>query len=144
MSIVNVYLLSHHLDTAENGQFTSQKDFCKAFFQALCEKSEWLKRKQTYQTYVTEPIETGGPHVRGRLKKIGECRRCKNRGTKRPILGESDGNSKQRDRPPRTYYRCLTCEVPICKEGLCWKEFHKRVGQGIIECGVSTVGMQAV
>ena len=105
-------------------QYRAQKSFRESVFQALFAKSERAKRKWSYQTYVTEPVESEEPHVRDVLERNGECKGCKNSGKMRQILGERDPNSEQFQRPKRTRYGCQVCEVSLCKEGSCWEVFH--------------------
>ena len=106
MSLVNVYLLSLHSDPHNTERFINQKSFRESVFQALFAKSERPKRKRSYQAYVTEPVESEEPHIRGILDRNGEFRGCKNSGKMRQILGERDPNSEQFQRPKRTRYGC--------------------------------------
>ena len=93
MFLVNAYLLSFHSDPHNTERFTNQKSFRESVFQALFAKSERAKRKRSYQTYVTEQVESEEPHVRGVLREmenvgdvgiVGKCGRFWVRGTQIP------------------------------------------------------------
>ena len=128
--LVNAFLLSKH-----QGGFENQVDFRIALHNALIEHSQrqTLKGKRRSSTINKQrsmklPIrpQVGISHQLERRLICQTCEACNPLYVEnRAILGEISGNQKRK----RTCYGCSVCDVPLCKEGSCWVEFHKRGGE---------------
>jgi len=60
-----------------------------------------------------------------------ECQGCRmtrptRASTKRPVPGELSLNTRHNNRPKRSSYGCLTCDVALCREGPCYEQYHDK------------------
>lgn len=121
-ALVNAYLISLHSGQSD---FTAQDPFRIALYTALFDRSERLARKQkaAEELHPNKTLrDTAGLHIIRNLGMQRLCVICK--GKKRPVLGEIDPN-KPRTGRNRSCFGCNICQVTLCKEGMCFEEYHR-------------------
>jgi hypothetical protein len=130
--LVNSYLLSFHSDVSKELKFQDQVKFRNALIDALFKagKAGPAQRKRanigTNYDGFTTPAHRHSKEHRG---VRGDCRNCKGERhgetpRKRVVLGQISPNLSEK-RPRKTsVYGCRECNIPLCKEGLCFDQYH--------------------
>ena len=124
--LVNSYLLSSWVGRREKGSGLErgQSEFRSKLISQLFELAgaEALKQKWSISSE---------QHIRVLRARKQDCIGCSLIGQvrkpeKRKALGEISANQGPRKRPRSTIYGCKACDIPLCKEGPCWDEYHKK------------------
>jgi hypothetical protein len=134
--LVNSYLLSSYVGgrTKGSGHEKGQREFREKLTSQLFELARAETQKQKMVVLYTNPVLFAAPeqHVRVLRARKQDCRGCALTGQarkpeKRKALGEISANQGPRKRPRSTVYGCKACDIPLCKEGTCWDEYHKNL-----------------
>jgi hypothetical protein len=132
--LVNSYLLSSYVGgrvTGSGYHEKGQREFREKLISQLFElaKAETQKRKMV--VLHANPLRFAAPeqHFQVLRSRKQDCMGCALTGQvrkpeKRKALGEITANQGSRKRPRSSIYGCKACDVPLCKEGPCWDEYH--------------------
>ena len=118
-----------------SGSAKGQKEFREKLISQLFGLARAEAPKQRRAVVYTKPLpSTAAPkqHIRILQARKQDCMGCALTGQarkpeKRKALGEVSANQVPRKRPRSTIYGCNACDIPLCKEGPCWDEFHKNL-----------------
>jgi hypothetical protein len=132
--LINTYLLALYSDVAEPRQvkFRSQEKFRINIIEALLQKAKLshISKKRTISYISTEADDTPAfQHTQVSVKVQKDCVCCKgirlgDRPQKRVALAQIAANEKRSSKRTSTVYRCLQCDVAICKKNGCWKRYY--------------------
>jgi len=134
--LVNSYLLSSWVGRREKGSGLDrgQSEFRSKLISQLFELARAEAQKQKRVVSHTNPLRFAAPeqHIRVLRDRKQDCMGCALTGQarkpeKRKALGEISANQGPRKRPRSTVYGCKACDIPLCKEGPCWDEYHKNL-----------------
>jgi hypothetical protein len=115
-----------------SGTTKGQKEFREKLVAQLFELARSEAPKHRRAILPTNPLHSAVPeqHIRVLRAWKQDCKGCfltrqVQKPEKRKALGEISGNHCVSKRPWSTVYSCKACDVPLCKEGLCWDEYHR-------------------
>ena len=130
---MNSYLLSSYANS-KGGRGVGQKEFRKKLVSQLLElgRAEAQKQKRVVSHPNLLRFAMLEQYVRVLRARKQDCMGCVLTGQarkpeKRKALGEISANQGPRKRPRSTVYGCKACNIPLCKEGPCWDEYHKNL-----------------
>jgi len=135
-ALVNSYLLSSWVGGRVSGSGTAkgQKEFREKLVAQLFELARSKAPKHKRVILPANPLHSAASeqHIRVLRARKQDCKGCFLAGQvrkpeKRKALGEISGNQRVSKRPRSTVYGCKACDVPLCKEGPCWDEYHRNL-----------------
>jgi len=113
----------------------AHKDFRAALWTSLFAYSKQVltqrKVDQFYQLHPQDPqvdLQVEYRLISSKKKKRARCLNCQiicSSMTKKRKFG--DGISINQKRPTQTIFICSICDVPLCKEGNCWADYHRAI-----------------
>jgi hypothetical protein len=133
-ALVNSYLLSSWVGgrVTGSGIAKGQKEFREKLISQLFELARAEAPKQRRVVLYANPLLSTATeqHIQVLRARKQDCKGCSLTGQvrkpeKRKALGEISANQGPRKRPRSTIYGCKACDIPLCKEGPCWDEYHK-------------------
>jgi hypothetical protein len=134
--LVNSYLLSSWVGIREKGSGLdkSQSQFRSKLICQLFELDRAKAQKQKTVISHRNPLPFAAPeqHVRVLRARKQDCMGCALTGQARKpekgkALDEISTNEGAQKRPRSTIYGCKACDIPLCKEGPCWDEYHQNL-----------------
>jgi hypothetical protein len=131
---VNSYLLSSYVGgrVMGSGHEKGQREFQEKLISQLFELARAIAQKQKQVVlHVKRPtVAALEQHVQVHREREQDCHGCSLTGQlrgptlKRKALGELSTNQNAPKRSRASVYGCKVCDVPLCKEGPCWKAYH--------------------
>ena len=138
--LVNSFILSLY-----SNQTKFQEDLCNALFKRG--KASRIQKKRPFSRLESrvspesyklsckeEKQEVDGrkEHIQVHQGKRGTCQGCRYSGlTRQPkkgsILGEISQNMRHYSKTRESIYGCQACDVPLCKEGPCFDQYHQNL-----------------
>ena len=134
---MNSYLLSSWVGSrvTGSGNAKGQKEFREKLISQLFELARAEAPKQRRAVVCTKPLLSAAAlehHIRVLQARKQDCIGCALTGQarkpeKHKALSEISANQVPRKQPRSTIYGCKACDIPLCKEGPCWDEYHRNL-----------------